>query len=1032
MAVAHLHSRAADRTIVDIDTLEQRLRETIAGEVRFDAASRALYATDASNYRHVPIGVVVPRSIEDIVNTIHVCHDLGAPVLARGAGTSIAGQSCNVAVIIDSSKYLNHVLGVDRQAGTARVEPGTVLDDLNRAAQKESLAFGPDPGTHRWCTLGGMIGNNSCGVHSMLSEYYGPGPTTAHHVESLDVVTYGGVRMRIGATSDDEYGRIVAEGGPRADIYRRLKAFQERYADAIRREFPDIPRRISGYNLPALLPENGFHVGRAVVGSECTLVYVLEAKLHLARYFPERVLVVLGYRDIFEAADAVPPIIDHHPIGLEGVDDILIRTGRHSGVHDDALRLLPRGSRGCGWLYVEFGGDTAAEARELAENFVSQMRDTRNAPDIRVFESKDDQRKLWEIREAGGPAVPPIDDEPAMCAGWDDSAVAPAKLGAYLRDLHALYKKYDYTADLFGHFGQGCVHCRVSFELHTTEGVAKFRSFMEEAADLVSGYGGSLSGEHGDGQARGELLSRMYSKEMIQAFHEFKSIWDPDWKMNPGKIIDAQPLDADLRVGPGTHHDDPHTHFHFREDGDSFAQATLRCVGIGKCRKHDEGTMCPSYLVTHEEKHATRGRAHLLYEMLRGEEITDGWASEEVHEALDLCLSCKGCKGECPVKTDMATYKAEFLSHYYEHHWRPRTAYAFGLIHRWAALASRVPRLVNFLTQTPGLGAIARFVAGMAPQRRIPAFAPFTFREWFLNRSRTRGAGGTRVVLWPDTFNNHFHPETAIAAVELLEDAGFDVDIPRARLCCGRPLYDYGMLDQAKQQLRDIITALSPEIDEGIPIVGLEPSCIAVFRDEMKNLFPDDHRAQRLSTLVVSLGEFLAKHADALPPMALPHTAIVHGHCHQKALFGLDDDLRVLERAGVRYEVVDSGCCGMAGSFGFEEDHYGISQAIGERRLLPRVRTAGAGSVIVANGFSCREQIAQGTDRVAMHLADLLAAARRQPNDVSGSVVERSQVGDYSNERLPLSKVAAVLLLVTGTVLAIYNSKSFNGSSSST
>ncbi|MFL6279904.1 MAG: FAD-binding and (Fe-S)-binding domain-containing protein [Vicinamibacterales bacterium] len=1007
------------RSALKADALESDLRAATEGEVRFGAGDRALHAPDASNSRQVPIGIVVPRSVDDVVDAIGVCHRHGAPILARGAGTSIAGQCCNVAVVIDASKHLNRVLDIDAAAGKARVQPGLVLDDMKDAANKHGWTFGPDPGTHRWCTLGGMLGNNSCGVHSVLSEFYGPGPTTAHHVETLDVITYRGVRMRLGATTDDEYRRIASEGGPRADIYRRLKSFQERYADAIRREFPDVPRRISGYNLPALLPENGFHIGRAIVGSESTLVYVLEASLQLVRHFPESVLVVLGYRDIFDAADAVPAILEHRPMGLEGVDEMLIRSGRHSGVHAENLRLLPDGH---GWLYVEFAGGTVEEARERADVLVSQLRESRLAPNIKVYDSREQQHKLWQIREAGGPAVPTVGHEPAMRAGWDDSAVAPEKLGAYLRDLHRLYETYHYTADLFGHFGQGCVHCRVSFELDTAEGVAKFRSFMQDAADLVHRYGGSLSGEHGDGQARGELLSRMFSPEIVQAFREFKSILDPDWKMNPGKVIDANPLDQNLRLWPGLGARNSgleHSHFHYGEDHGSFAQATLRCVGIGKCRKHDEATMCPSYMVTREEKHTTRGRAHLLYEMLRGEQIKEGWASEEVHEALDLCLSCKGCKGECPVQVDMATYKAEFLSHYYEHHRRPRAAYTFGLIHTWAKLASCAPRLVNFVTQTPGLRGVAKFVAGMPPQRRIPAFAPFTFREWFVHRERTGApGGGDRVILWPDTFTNHFHPETAIAAVGILEDSGFAVEIPRAHLCCGRPLYDYGMLDMAKQRLRDIISALYREIDEGIPIVGLEPSCIAVFRDELKNLFPDDARARRLSTLVWSLGEFLSTHADRLPPMTLPCKAIVHGHCHQKALFGMDGERRVLDRLDLDYIVADSGCCGMAGSFGFEHDHYDVSQAIGERRLLPQVRNAGADTLIVADGFSCREQIAQSTDRVAMHLADVLAVARRHTAGESAATIERAHVRDYSGDRLSLSRIAAVALVVVGAAMA--------------
>ncbi len=1004
---------------MNVDALENDLRAATEAEVRFSAGDRALYATDASNYRQVPIGVVVPRSVDDIVGAMAVCHRHGAPVLARGAGTSIAGQCCNVAVVIDHSKHLNRILDIDAAAGRARVQPGLVLDDLKQAANKYAWTFGPDPGTHRWCTLGGMLGNNSCGVHSVLSEFYGPGPTTAHHVETIDAITYRGVRMHLGATSDDEYHRIVSDGGLQADIYQRLKTFQERYADAIRREFAEIPRRISGYNLPALLPENGFHVGRAIVGSESTLVCVLEASLQLVKHFSHSVLVVLGYRDIFDAADAVPAILEHHPMGLEGVDEMLIRSGRHSGVQAENLRLLPAGR---GWLYVEFGGDAIEDACARAELLVSRLRESSHRPEINIYANREQQQKLWQIREAGGPAVPAVDGEPAMRAGWDDSAVAPEKLGAYLRDLHRLYEKYHYTADLFGHFGQGCVHCRVSFEFDTLEGVAKFRSFMQDAADLVHRYGGSLSGEHGDGQARGELLSRMFSPEMIQAFREFKSIWDPDWKMNPGKVIDANPLDQNLRLWPalatrGSARE--HTHFHYGEDHASFAQATLRCVGIGKCRKLDEATMCPSYMVTREEKHATRGRAHLLYEMLRGEQIKEGWASEEVHEALDLCLSCKGCKGECPVQVDMATYKAEFLSHYYQHHWRPRTAYAFGLIHTWATLASHAPRLVNFVTQTPGLREVAKFLAGMPRERRIPAFAPFTFREWFLDRARTRAPReGDRVILWPDTFTNHFHPETGISAVEVLEDCGFAVEIPRTPLCCGRPLYDYGMLDTAKQRLRDIINALYREIDEGIPLVGLEPSCIAVFRDELKNLFPDDARARRLSTLVRSLGEFLSDHIDRLPRMELRHKALLHGHCHQKALFGMGSEWRVLDRLGLDSVVTDSGCCGMAGSFGFERDHYQVSQAIGERRLLPQVRNAGADTLIVADGFSCREQIAQSTDRVAMHLADVLAAARRQTATESAATIERAQVRDYSSDRLSLSRIVAVGLVLVGAAMA--------------
>jgi Fe-S oxidoreductase len=649
-------------------------------------------------------------------------------------------------------------------------------------------------------------------------------------------------------------------------------------------------------------------------------------------------------------------------------------------------------------------------------------------------------RSSVDVYGSGGFTSYPIDALQRQLVGWVESGITRVKMkigrdptadvarvraarevigpdaelfvdanGAFNGDLHALYEKYEYEADLFGHFGQGCVHCRVGFDLETADGVRRFRSFMEEAADLVHSYGGSLSGEHGDGQARGELLSRMFSSPMVQAFREFKAIWDPDWKMNPGKVVDANPLDANLRIGPGRYPGDAvrtftvrdGTHFTFAEDG-GFANATRRCVGIGNCRKDQAGTMCPSYMVTREEQHATRGRARLLFEMLQGDPLDRGWDNEHVHEALDLCLSCKGCKGECPVHVDMATYKAEFLSHYYEHHWRPRSAYAFGLIHTWAGLASRAPRVINALTQSRGLRAIAKFAAGMPQARGIPRFAPFTFREWFLRRSSRQGRpegghddSGNRVILWPDTFNNHFHPETAIAAVRVLERLGFNVEIPTARLCCGRPLYDYGMLSAARRTLEGILQSLEEEIDAGVPIVGLEPSCVAVFRDELVNLFPNDFRARRLSAQVVSLGEFLSTHLDRLslmPDKPLGVRALVHGHCHQKALFGMEGDRHVLDRLGVDYQMIDAGCCGMAGSFGFERDHYEVSQAVGERRLLPTARAASPDTVIVADGFSCREQVQQATGRHALHLAEVVAmAAHDAPTDDTGSRRSRAR-----------------------------------------
>jgi FAD/FMN-containing dehydrogenase/Fe-S oxidoreductase len=910
-------------------------------------------------------------------------------------------------VVFDFSKYMHRVLEIDPGGRRARVQSGASLDALRGRAAPHHLTFGPDPATHQYCTLGGMIGNNSCGVHSVMSAFYGPGPTTADNVQSLEVLTYDGTRMRVGATDDSEYAAIVGRGGRQAEIYRQLRQFVARHATLIRREYPDIFRRVSGFNLPALLPENGFHVGRALVGSESTLAITLEATVTLLPMRPCRVLAVLGYPSVYEAADHVPHILRFRPVGLEGMDDLLVRDLKAIGVSREHTDLLPDGA---GWLLVEFGGNSRDEALEQARRLVSDLEKHRDAPACRIIDDPSRQATIWELRESGLAATAHVTGESPTWPGWEDSSVPPERLGTYLRELRALFDKFDYHADLYGHFGQGCVHCRIDFDFTTDHGVRTFRALMEEAADLVVRHGGSLSGEHGDGQARGELLDRMFSPGLLQASREFKSIWDPDWRMNPGKVIDANPLDADLRLRQGADLRAPLTWFRFPGDDGDFGRATQRCVGVGKCRKQDAGTMCPSYMVTREEKHSTRGRARMLFEMLQGDPLKDGWRNEHVKEALDLCLACKGCKGECPVSVDMATYKSEFLAHYFEHRRRPRSAYAFGMIDRWAALAEIAPRLANAATQTPGLRAIAKLAAGMASERRVPAFAPSTFRERFRHRTAARGSDAPRVVLWPDTFNDHFHPETLLSAVEVLEACGFRVELPRAPVCCGRPLYDYGFLDDAKRYLEATVQSLTAEIEGGVPIVVLEPSCAAVFHDELQNLMPDDDRAKRLGKQVVSLGALLAAHAGRVPPMKLRRKAVVHGHCHQKALTGLEPEKSVIEHLGLDCEELDSGCCGMAGSFGFERDHCGVSIAVGERALLPRIRTAARDTLVIADGFSCREQIAQLTDRRALHLADVLRMALSSgPLGPAGDLPERTIVEDYSNEVAISGRTAAVL-----------------------
>jgi FAD/FMN-containing dehydrogenase/Fe-S oxidoreductase len=939
--------------------LEQALARAVRGDVRFDAGSRALYATDASNYRQVPLGIVFPRDADDIVAATAVCREHDVPLLPRGAGTSLAGQCCNVAVVIECSRYMNRILEIDPERRLARVEPGVILDVLRAETERHRLTFGPDPATHSRCTLGGMIGNNSCGVHSIMAG------KTVDNIQSMEILTYDGIRMTVGATSEAELSAACGDEGRRGEIYRGLRSIRERYAARIRERFPDIPRRVSGYNLDELLPDRGFHVARALVGSEGTCATVLEATLRLVHSPPARVLVVLGYPDVFVGADQVPEIVASGVIGLEGFDDLIVEAMRAKNLNPRELDLLPEGG---GWLLAEFGAQTVAEAESRARALMRQLAGRAAAPHARLFVDTGEQRQIWRVREAALGATAFVPGQPKLWEGWEDAAVRPDRLGAYLREFRALLRAYDYVGAFYGHFGHGCVHTRNNFDLVTEQGIAKYRRFAYEAADLVLRYGGSISGEHGDGQARGELLPKMFGEELVGAFREFKRLWDPRGRMNPGKLIDASRMDENLRLGAGYVSPALDTHFSFSEDHGNFADATLRCVGVGECRRLHGGTMCPSYMVTREEQHSTRGRAHLLFEMTRGDVIRGGWKSEAVREALGLCLACKGCKGDCPVGVDVATYKAEFLSHYYEGRLRPRHAYAFGLIHWWAPLASRMPAAINFLTHAPGLAPVAKALAGIAPEREVPWFARQSFQSWARQHEPGHGRKPD-VILWPDTFNNFLLPDTARSAVAVLEAAGFHVHVPRQRLCCGRPLYDYGMLGIARKVLEEAMRKLRDEPAD-IPIVVLEPSCAAVFRDELVNLFPRLAEAHALSRRVLLLSEFLNRHARGFrPPVA--GQAIVQAHCHHKALMRIDDEREVLEATGLETRVLDSGCCGMAGAFGFEKERYPISMQVGERVLLPAVRAAGS-ALVVADGFSCREQIRQATGRRALHLAEVL------------------------------------------------------------
>ncbi len=960
--------------------LEALLKSTVRGEVHFDLGSRALYAADASNYRQLPVGVVLPRDAADVEAALAACRATGAAVLPRGAGTSLSGQTANVAVVFDYSRYMNALTSIDPAAKLAVVEPGIVLDRLREAAELHHLTYAPDPATHSRCTLGGMIGNNSCGVHGLL------GGKTVDNVQSLDIVLYDGTRMVVGPTSAEQLAAMIHAGGRVGQIYAALAALRDRYADLIRQKFPRIPRRVSGYNLDELLPESGFHVARALVGSEGTCANIVSATLNLTASPPFRVLTVLAFPDPFLAADVVPRVLEFKPIGLEGFDGLLLDFMRRKHLPVD-VDLLPPGG---GFLLVEMGAWTDAEAQSQAEAVARAARTWPESPTVRIYDQAEAAR-VWRVRESALGATVFVPGEPEGWEGWEDAGIPPVHLGAYLRRLFALMAEYGYRSALYGHFGQGCVHLRINFDFRSVEGLRQFREFLDRATDLVLSLGGSISGEHGDGQARAALLPKMFGPELIQAFREFKAIWDPDNRMNPGKLSDAvrvyDPVE-NLRylppAPPGTAAK-PENHFAFAADSGSFERAAERCVGVGACRKTDGGVMCPSYRATGQEQHSTRGRARLLWEMLAGALQSEGFQSQSVDEALSLCLSCKACKTECPVQVDMAAYKAEFLAQRYKGRIHPLHHYIFGFADRLARWGSHTPALTNALLTGPVTSPLIKRIAGVAQPRKLPRLAPQTYQN--VRASGARKQDGARpegqlatpqVLLWPDTWNNYYHPQILAAAETVLNQAGFRVETPQGHICCGRPLYDFGFLDAARSYLSKVLDRMGPQIDAGIPFIFLEPSCASVFKDELLELHssgPFAARAQRLSGQVWLLADWLSAKAPGFATGRLEGAHIlIHGHCHHKAVFGGPaSEIALLRQAGAVVEPIQAGCCGMAGPFGFEVEKFEVSKAIANDGLLPAIQSAGPMTLIVADGFSCREQIAQLGHRRALHFAEVLA-----------------------------------------------------------
>ncbi|MEU1251881.1 FAD-binding and (Fe-S)-binding domain-containing protein [Streptomyces chartreusis] len=947
--------------------LEAELRKAVRGEVGFDVTSRALTTMDASNYRRVPLGVVAPHDADDVAAVLEVCRDHMVPVVARGGGTSIAGQATGTGIVLDFTRHMNGLVSLDPDTRTAVVQPGLVLDRLQEAAAPHGLRFGPDPSTHSRCTLGGMIGNNSCGSHSVA---WG---TTADSVRELDVVSGRGERLRLGQDWD---------GAPQG-----LREVVDGELARLRTGFPELPRRISGYALDALLPENGADVARSFCGSEGTLGIVTEAVVRLVEAPRARALAVLGYGDEGAAAEAAAGLLPYGPLTVEGMAADLV----------PSAHVLPRGGA---WLFVETGGESEAEARARAEAIV-------RAADVvgsTIVTDPGGQRALWRIREDASGTATRMPDGSEAWPGWEDCAVPPQRLGAYLRDFRALLTAHGLRGTPYGHFGDGCIHVRIDFDLLTEPGVAAFRRFSEELAEVVVAHGGSLSGEHGDGQARAELLPKMYGHDMVRLFERAKGVWDPDDLLNPGMLVRPAPLDANLRfsVLPREPVD---VAFGYPADGGDFSAAVRRCVGVAKCRTTSAAgpaVMCPSFRATGEEEHSTRGRARLLHEMLAGELVTDGWRSTEVRDALDLCLACKGCRSDCPVEVDMATYKAEFLHHHYEGRRRPAAHHSMGRLPQWLRLVARTRTapLVNALAAVPPFAWAAKRLGGIAPERDIPRLAARTFSRWWERREKAPvGTGGDLVFLWPDTFTEHLSPSVGQAAVRVLEAAGLRVALPptvrwrtpsgggegvtvamdpvsllrgRERVCCGLTYVSTGQLDRARAVLRRTLDLMEPVLGTAAPVVVLEPSCAAALRSDLPELLHDDPRARRLADRVLTFAEALERLAPDWTPPRVERPVVGQTHCHQHAVLGDGPDRRLREAAGLAGEL-SGGCCGLAGNFGFEKGHYEVSVACAEEQVLPAVRGAGEGAVVLADGFSCRTQLEQLAGVRGRHLAEVLA-----------------------------------------------------------
>ena len=973
------HSQTVCGSRSDLIPFASVIAQGIEGVIDFSDAGRALYTSDASNYRQVPLGVVYPASIDDIRHTLLESRKAGFAVLMRGGGTSQNGQCVNEAVVLDCSRFLNRVKSIDANQTIADIEPGVVCDQLKGEAEKYGLTFGPDPATHSRCTLGGMIGNNSCGPHSMLAG------KTVENVIELDILTIDGEQFTVGPTSDEQLAKFVQRNDRQGQIYRDLKALADEYGDLIREKFPTIKRRVSGFNLDQLLPENGFNVARALVGTEGTCVSILGARVNLITNPVCKRLLVLGFEDIFQAGDTVPAILPFKPIAMEGLDWAIVGGLIDRNLLLEEVALLPEGKA---WIMMELAAQDEQALAELVAKFEDAMKSVPQVLACKVIDDAREVSRIWSIREQGASATAMSLDpaEPDPVVGWEDTAVDPLQLGDYLREFYQLVDRYGYTTSMYGHFGDGCIHARMTFDTRSTEGVAKWREFSREIAETVVRYGGSLSGEHGDGQAKAEFLPIMFGDELVGAFERFKAIWDPDDLMNPGKVVKPYRMDENLRLGPDYKTPEVASTLQFVDDVGGLGRSLERCIGMGKCRA-DTGSMCPTYQASREERYSTRGRAHLLHEMMRGGVLEQGWQDNDVEDSLANCLSCKACKSSCPTRVDIASYKSEFMARHYQSRKRPMAHTVFGKLGDYLPLMSKMPRLANIAASLPLLGALIRAGLGIEKGKSLPKLATRSFKAQLLRLqdelpyfssehfSWFGQQDADKVILWADSFNSHYRPEVLESALRVLVRQGLHVGIAHKHFCCGRPLYEYGLLQDAGMRLQKILDNFHAVVPAKADIVVLEPACLSVFRDELLALKGGDSRARDLAGRTMTLADCLKKRG-AQPKRRLG-AALLHLHCHQKALFDSSADRELIEQCFESMHEPEPGCCGMAGVFGLQARTQELSRKVFDRNLRPATEqkatdNKGEQSTIVTSGFSCHGQFSDLAGKKSVHIAQVL------------------------------------------------------------